>query len=344
MGPRAAQLPAGGVASKHGGEVILMQAVQQRETGSPGFKELIKRSADEITQRWVEAMRADRSIPSAEYLEEPLLRDAVPLVLDEILGLIEVDDSKVDHERISIAARHGHERAQEHFDVRKLVHEYQLLRENIFLHVEEQSEQFARFGSCDVATTCLRIGAALDEATRETVYAFVEEHTLQLRRLSRRDGLTGLYNHRMFYERLAEELNRAKRYDSLLSIVLLDLDNFKTVNDRQGHQFGDHLLVKCAELLQGDLRQTDIICRYGGDEFGLILTETSREHAETMMERLSEDFRELGRKEGAPPNFGMSFGLSAHPEDDGSVRHLVKAADDRLIFNKRKRKVSMVLA
>jgi len=321
-----------------------MQVSPQRSPGSPGFKELIKRSADEITQRWLEAVRADRSIPSAEDLEQPLLLDAVPLVLDEILGLIEVDDGKVDHERISIAARQGHERAQEHFDVRELVREYQLLREIIFLLVGEQTEQFARFGSSDVATTCLRIGAALDEATRETIYAFVEEYTLQLRRLSRRDGLTGLYNHRMFYERLADELSRAKRYDSPLSIVLLDLDNFKTVNDRQGHQFGDQLLVKCAERLQEDLRQTDIVCRYGGDEFGLILTETSSTQAEEMMVRLSQDFKELGRKEGAPPNFGMSFGLSAYPEDDGTVRHLVKTADDRLISNKRKRKVSLVLA
>ncbi len=321
-----------------------MQVLRRRETGLLGFKELIKRSTDEITQRWVEAVRADRSTPSDEDLEEPLLLDAVPFVLHEIFRIVELDDSKVDHERISSAARHGRERAQEHFDVRELVREYQLLRENIFLHVGEQTEQFARFSSSDVATTCLRIGAALDEATRETIHAFVEEHTLQLRRLSRRDSLTGLYNHRMFYERLAEELNRAKRYDSPLSIVLLDLDNFKTVNDRQGHQFGDHLLVKCAERLLEDLRQTDIVCRYGGDEFGLILTETSSEHAEEMMVRLSEDFRELGRREGAPPDFGMSFGLSAHPEDDGSVRHLVKTADDRLIFNKRKRKVSLVLA
>ena len=322
-----------------------MQAVQRSsETGSPAFQELIKGSVDKISRSWVEAVRADRTTPSDEALEEPLLLEALPFVLNEIFRIVELDNRTVDHERICSAARQGRERAQEHFDVRQLVREYQLLRENIFLHVGEQTEQFARFGSSDVATTCLRIGAALDEATRETIYAFVEEHTRQLRRLSRRDGLTGLYNHRMFYERLAEELNRAKRYDSSLSIVLLDLDNFKTVNDRQGHQFGDHLLVKCAERLQEDLRQTDIICRYGGDEFGLILTETSSRDAEEMMVRLSQDFRELGKQEGAPPNFGMSFGLSAHPEDHGAVRDLVKAADDRLISNKRKRKVSLVLA
>jgi diguanylate cyclase (GGDEF)-like protein len=322
-----------------------MQLLQRSsDTGLPGFKELIKRSADEITQRWVEAVRADRSIPSAVDLEEPLLLNAVPLVLDEILRVVEIDDTKIQHERICSAARHGRDRAQEHFDVRELVREYQLLREHIFLHVREQSENFGRYGMGDTATICLRIGAALDEAMRETINAFVEEHMIQLRHLSRTDGLTGLYNHRMFYERLADELNRAKRYDSPLSIVLVDLDNFKSVNDLKGHQFADHLLVKCADRLREDLRQTDILCRYGGDEFGLILTETSRKHAEAMMLRLSDDFRELGRKEGAPPNFGMSFGLAAHPEDDGTVTRLVKAADDRLILNKKNRRVSLVLA
>ena len=322
-----------------------MQLLQRNsETASPAFQALIKRSVDEIAQNWVEAVRAERSVSLTEDLDEPLLLDAVPLVLNEIFRVVDLDDSKVEHERICNAARHGRERAQDHFDVRELVLEYQLLRENIFRHMRGQAEQFARFGVDDVATTCLRMGAALDEATRETIHAFVEEYTLQLRRLSRRDGLTGLYNHRMFYERLAEELNRAKRYDSPLSIVLLDLDNFKTVNDRHGHQFGDDLMVKCAERLREDLRQTDILCRYGGDEFGLILTETSRADADSMMQRLSLDLRELGRKEGAPPNFGISFGLSSHPEDAGTVRRMVKAADDRLIFNKRKRKISLVLA
>jgi diguanylate cyclase (GGDEF)-like protein len=314
---------------------ILQPTVQ---TSMPGLKDLLRRSADEITQQWSEAVREDRSIPSAEDLEEPFLLDAVPLVLDEILKVIEVDDSKVEHERICSAARHGRERAQEHFDVRELVREYQLLREHIFLYLVGRTEEFAKIGILNAETICLRVGVALDEAMRETINAFVEEQTVRLRRMSRTDSLTGLYNHRTFYERLADELKRAKRYDSPLSVVLIDLNNFKAVNDLKGHQFGDHLLVKCAERLREDLRQTDILCRYGGDEFGLILTETARDAAHAMMLRLVDDFKDLGRKEGAPPNFGMTFGLSAHPEDDGTVRRIVKAADDRLLLGKQKNK------
>src|SRR5258706_9951024 len=124
-----------------------MQLAKPRsQTHSPGFKDLVRRSADEITRRWVDAVREDRSIPSAENLEELLLLDAVPLVLDQILRVIEVDESKVEHEGICSAARHGRERAQEHFDVRELVREYQLLRENIFLDVAGRAEEFAKFG------------------------------------------------------------------------------------------------------------------------------------------------------------------------------------------------------
>src|ERR1700730_7882883 len=213
-----------------------MQMLQPTSQAAlPGFKELLRRCADEITQRWADAVREDRSIPSAESLEEPLLLDAVPLVLDQILRVIEVDDDKIEHERICSAARHGRERAQEHFDVRELVREYQLLRENIFLDVAGRAEEFARFGMGNIATICLRIGSALDAAMRETINAFVEEHLLQWRKLSRPDALTGLYNHRIFYERLGDELNRARRYDSPLSLVLIDLDHFKSVNDIRGH-------------------------------------------------------------------------------------------------------------
>ena len=319
----------------------MLRSTSQAE--SPKLKELIQSSADEITQRWVEAVRGDRSIPSAEELEEPLLLDAVPLVLDEILRVVEVNDSKIEHERICSAARHGRERAQEHFDVRELVREYQLLREQIFLLIRRQAKNFSGFGIGDAATICSRIGVALDEAMRETINAFVEEHMLQLRRLSRLDSLTGLFNHGIFYERLKDELNRARRYDSPLSMVLIDLDNFKSVNEIKGHQFGDHLLVKSAELMRAKLRQTDILCRYGGDEFGIILPETTQKDAQIMISRLAKDFKNLGRVEGAPAEFGMSFGVSAHPEDHGTVRLMVRAADERLALSKQKSRVDLAV-
>ena len=315
----------------------------EQQAGSPTLKKLIERATGEITRRWLLAVREDRTIPSDEGLGKPLLLDALPLVLGEILRVFELDDSRIEPGRICSAARHGRERAQEHFDVGELVREYQLLRENIFLHLRGQTEQFAQAGVGDIETINVRVGAALDEAMRETARAFVEEHVLQLRHLSRTDSLTGLNNHRIFYERLADELNRARRYNSPLSIVLIDLDNFKAVNDTKGHQFGDHILIACADWLRADLRQTDILCRYGGDEFGLILTETTGAEAGAMMSRLADDFENLARVEGVPATFGMSFGVSSYPEDDGTVQRMVKVADERLGLNKQKCKVGLAL-
>lgn len=312
-----------------------MQMLQRTsQTGLTNFKRVIEQGKDEISRHWLEAVRADYAIPSTNDVEESLLLDGLPLVLDEILRATELDDGKIEHEKICSAARHGRERSRQHFDVRELVREYQHLREQIFLFLHEHHRQFAVRDAGEMLTIYARVGLAIDEALRETINAYVEEHTGQLRHLSRTDSLTNLYNHRTFYERLDEELKRASRYEKPLSIVLIDLDNFKSVNDTNGHQFGDYLLVKCAEWLRHELRQTDIICRYGGDEFGVILPETTREDAHAMMCRLTVTFKKLGMKEGTPPSFGMSFGLSSHPEDDGTVIHLVHAADDRLLANK----------
>ena len=301
-------------------------------TDKIGFRQLVKRGSYEIAEHWRKAVRAQSR--NHKGGAEPLLLDAVPLVLEEVLRVIQVDDCQLQTEKICSAARHGRERAREKVDVSELVRECQLLREKVFGYLDKQVALRAR-NNRDMVTIYQRVGLALDMAMRETVKAFVEEHLLRLRHLSRTDSLTGLLNHRTFYERLGEELKRANRYVIPLSIVLLDLDNFKSVNDTRGHQFGDHLLIRCAEWLRLELRETDIICRYGGDEFGVILTETTGADACAMMSRLAHEFKEFGPKQGAPASFGMSFGVASHPEDNGSVRRLVKVADDRLFRNKK---------
>lgn len=308
-------------------------------TASADFKLLLAQGVDEIAQLWLKDVRADYAFASTDGRQEPLLLDSLPQVLDEILRVVELDESKIAREKISSAARHGYERARLYFDVRELVRECQILREHIFLFLQEHQQQFAEHDRDKMLSIYQRVGHAIDEATRETINAFIEEHTDTLRHLSRTDGLTGLYNHRTFYERLDEELQRARRYKSVLSIVFIDLDNFKIVNDTLGHQFGDNLLAQCAKWLRHELRQSDNVYRYGGDEFSVVLPETNLADAQTMMERLTGDFRKFARQKGAPPSFGMSFGLASYPDDDGTVTHLVEAADERLRLYKREHKL-----
>jgi diguanylate cyclase (GGDEF)-like protein len=326
-------------------ETILMQTQPPSLTdASAGLKRLLRAGADEILRGWEESVRAERVAPTDWNAAAPLLLDTIPAVLAEILNAVESDDGPVWPGKIYSAARHGRERARQQLDVRELVREYQLLRRHTFLYLHEHAARFASLDHFEVSDLRRRVGLAVDESMCETLSAFVEEKTGGLRHLSRTDGLTGLYNHRTFYERLDEELGRARRYDAPLSVVLIDLDDFKSVNDTGGHQFGDSLLVRCAELMRRELRRTDIVCRYGGDEFGVIMPETAGEAARSMMCRLSDAFVDLGGRVGVPAAFGMSFGLSSHPEDEGTLTRLVKLADERLLLYKRVKKSVPALA
>src|SRR5262245_49326152 len=125
----------------------------------------------------------------------------------------------------------------------------------------------------DIAT---RSGAALDNARR-----FKEA-----RQQADLDALTGLHNRRYFYETLAREVARARRYGRRLALIVFDLDDFKEINDRVGHLTGDAVLAQVAERVRGVVRAADVACRVGGDEFAIILAESTVEDARRLYERL----------------------------------------------------------
>jgi diguanylate cyclase (GGDEF)-like protein len=108
----------------------------------------------------------------------------------------------------------------------------------------------------------------------------------QVKGLAIRDGLTGLYNYRYFMEILRYEVAKSRRYHTPLSLVFMDIDDFKHINDSRGHPWGDRVLRKVAALLQQAVRHADLLCRYGGDEFALLLTQTPPAHALMLAERL----------------------------------------------------------
>lgn len=151
----------------------------------------------------------------------------------------------------------------------------------------------------------------------------------RLEELSTHDGLTGLYNHRMFHRLLSEELVRAKRFDRPMSLLMVDLDHFKQVNDNYGHQAGDRVLRGVSDLLREQSRSIDRVCRYGGEEIMLILPEVATEAALVSAERLrrllEQSAFDVG--EGRMVRVTASIGLASFPfhadEDDG----LIHAAD-----------------
>jgi len=152
------------------------------------------------------------------------------------------------------------------------------------------------------------------------------------------DGLTGLYNHRFFHDRLEEETERARRYKTPLSVVLYDIDDFKVYNDTNGHIAGDVLLVEAAKLIRKAVRRSDIPSRYGGDEMGIILPHTDKSGAFIISNRIREqtfahhfpnqDILPLGQ-------VSVSGGVATFPLDAGDKTALIENADRALYQSKQ---------
>lgn len=152
------------------------------------------------------------------------------------------------------------------------------------------------------------------------------------------DGLTGLYNHKFFIEKLDLEVTRAKRYNHTLSLIMIDIDYFKSYNDTHGHQAGDSVIKLVATLVKKNLRGTDIMARYGGEEFVIILPETDKAGAAVMAERIRRYIEEypFPYQETQPTeNLTISMGVSLLDKDINADT-LIKIADDALYKAKNK--------
>jgi diguanylate cyclase (GGDEF)-like protein len=147
------------------------------------------------------------------------------------------------------------------------------------------------------------------------------------------DGLTGLYTHRWFQVRLEEEIQSALRSSRPLCLVMVDTDNFKTYNDTLGHPEGDRLLKELAALLRENVRASDIVCRYGGDEFALILKDCPKEAAVETANRIRESVQL--RFASHSVRITSSIGVACLPTDARTKKELTKAADDALYRSKR---------
>lgn len=193
---------------------------------------------------------------------------------------------------------------------------------------------------------CLYVGASKENAFNEEHQQLIETVSYstamaiknarlyeQTQQMALTDGLTGLYTHRLFQEKLAQEIEWAERHNRPFCFVMVDTDHFKTFNDTLGHPAGDSLLKEIAALLRDKVRSTDIVCRYGGDEFALLLKETDKEKAISLAERVREAFQL--RFGGMEVQVTASIGLACFPTDAKTKKDLAKAADDALYVSKR---------
>ncbi len=155
-----------------------------------------------------------------------------------------------------------------------------------------------------------------------------------------RDSLTDLYNQRIFWELLTYEVERASRYNYKFALILIDLDNFKIINDTFGHEVGDKFLKSIADILKNHVRKGDIIARYGGDEFAIILPMCDLSQAYSMAERIAKkisSFYILGEG-GKRASTTISIGIAIYPDHGTSARELFLVADFLLLKGKKEGK------
>ena len=166
-----------------------------------------------------------------------------------------------------------------------------------------------RLGSAPLLNRGVRAGEALRRRAALALDNAQVRAALELQ--AQTDSLTGLYNHRYFHDRLRSELNRASRTHDSIAVLMLDLDDFKRVNDIHGHGFGDLVLVELSDLLPGIVRSSDVVCRLGGEEFGVIMASCDAGDALGLARRIVED---LAETEFAPAGrLSVSIGIAQGP-------------------------------
>lgn len=177
----------------------------------------------------------------------------------------------------------------------------------------------------------------LRDSTDEAFYAAkLKEAMAELERISQTDGLTGLYNRLHWEKRMAAEFKRSQRYGSQLTLLMMDIDHFKQVNDRFGHLAGDEVIRAVSDVIRQNVRECDVAGRYGGEEFGIILTETQLEGALCVAERIRQSIQNTPvMLDGVSHSVSVSLGVALFHEDMERHEDVIARADEALYESKQ---------
>ena len=190
-----------------------------------------------------------------------------------------------------------------------------------------ESEELASFHQDDVES----LEAVADICATAIQNAHYVERVKQLAYL---DGLTGIFNRRYFEMRVVEEIDRARRFDSGMAVLMIDIDQFKRLNDEFGHLLGDEVLRQVSSMFHQQVRKIDVVCRYGGEEFAILLSQTNQQHSLAVAEKLRR-LVESWQFPGVPQSVTISAGVATFPDHGTTRDELVKSADAGLYAAKQ---------
>src|SRR3954447_5228527 len=308
----------------------------QAPSGLPRLGTALRGSGWELALEVVEEGLREDAIPSLARLGRVAQLGDMPTFIAE-LGR-EVERPEPDRMRVggplaAIARDHARNREALGFAPREVVTEFLLLRRVLWRFVESATD----LENVHVIEIERRINDTIDRLVIECVVAYFDRATSELAEQARRDPLTGLLNHQAFSDVLELEVERARRYDHGLTLVFLDLDDFKSINDTFGHVEGDRVLHRVGSVALAMLRGSDVAGRMGGDEFAVLLLEADKHAADRFIRRFRAGLGELIERNELPKGFTFSAGAAHYPTESGDCDALLRLADSRQYEMKRSR-------
>src|SRR5438094_235627 len=241
---------------------------------------------------------------------------AIPLMVrDEVVGVLDCQSENVDHfdsETIDLLTLFSTQASMA------------LQNARLYSLERRRASQLEAINAIAQQTTAvLDAKELLSKVCMLIQNAFYVDRVKQLAYL---DGLTGIFNRRFFELRIAEELERARRFNTGMAVVMVDIDQFKRLNDEFGHLLGDEVLRQVSSIFHQQLRKIDVVCRYGGEEFAILLAQTNQQHALGVAEKLRR-MVEAWQFPGVPRAVTISVGAATSPDHGTTRDELVKAAD-----------------
>jgi diguanylate cyclase (GGDEF)-like protein len=300
-----------------------------------GLAEEIREVSWDLALEVVEEALRDDAVPSLQRLGQVGQVGDVPSFIVELSK--ELADPQPARMRrggplASLVRDHAREREALGFAPREIVTELLILRRVLWRFISKRASELT---GEEVLEAERRLNDSLDVLVAECVVAYFDRATAELADQARRDPLTGLLNHAAFAGAVDDELFRARRYERGLTLVYLDVDAFKRINDTLGHPEGDRVLRRVGAVLTESLRHSDVAGRMGGDEFAVCLIESDLETGGRFLARFHDLIDEEAAGGRLPEGFGVSAGLASYPADAVSADALFRLADERLYEAKR---------